>query len=51
LFNTKIPDIKPTFEVLDNLFVIGDGSGVSRGIIQAAASGIIAADTINGRNA
>jgi len=49
LFNTKIPNIKPTFETLDNLFVIGDGSGVSRGIVQAVASGIIAADVINER--
>jgi uncharacterized protein len=49
LFNTKLPDIKPTFEILDNFFVLGDGSGVSRGIIQAAASGLIAADEINRR--
>jgi len=32
-----------------NLFCIGDGSGVSRGILQAAASGLIVADAINGR--
>jgi len=32
-----------------NLFCIGDGSGLTRGILQAAASGLIVADAINGR--
>jgi len=31
---------------IDNLFAIGDGAGVSRGLIQASASGIIAAREI-----
>lgn len=34
---------------IPNLFCIGDGGGVSRGILQAAASGLIVADVINGR--
>jgi len=29
-----------------NLFMVGDGAGVSRGIIQAAASGVVAARAI-----
>jgi len=31
---------------IDNIFAIGDGAGVSRGLIQAAASGIVAATEI-----
>jgi hypothetical protein len=31
---------------IPNLFAIGDGAGVSRGLIQAAASGIVAAREI-----
>ena len=31
---------------IKNLFAIGDGAGVSRGLIQASASGIIAAREI-----
>lgn len=31
---------------IENLFAIGDGAGVSRGLIQASASGIIAAREI-----
>ncbi len=34
---------------IDNLFAIGDGAGVSRGLIQASASGVIAAREINKR--
>ena len=34
---------------IPNLFCVGDGSGVSRGIVQAVASGIVAADVINAR--
>jgi uncharacterized FAD-dependent dehydrogenase len=29
-----------------NLFAIGDGAGITRGLIQASASGILAARTI-----
>ena len=32
-----------------NLFAIGDGAGVSRGLIQASASGVVAAREIVGR--
>jgi uncharacterized FAD-dependent dehydrogenase len=32
--------------VLDHLYMAGDGAGVSRGIIQAAASGVVAAQAI-----
>ncbi len=31
---------------IENLFAVGDGAGVSRGLIQASASGIIAAREI-----
>jgi hypothetical protein len=31
---------------IKNLFAIGDGAGITRGLIQASASGILAARTI-----
>jgi uncharacterized FAD-dependent dehydrogenase len=31
---------------IDNIFAAGDGAGVSRGLIQASASGVIAAREI-----
>jgi uncharacterized FAD-dependent dehydrogenase len=31
---------------IENLFTIGDGAGVSRGLIQASASGVIVAEEI-----
>jgi len=31
---------------IENLFTIGDGAGVSRGLIQASASGVIVAGEI-----
>ncbi len=34
--------------VIERLFMAGDGAGVSRGIIQAAASGVVAARAIRG---
>ncbi len=34
---------------LDNLFAVGDGAGVTRGLIQASASGVLAAREILGR--
>lgn len=37
----QVPDIK-------NLYMAGDGAGVSRGIVQAAASGLVAAQSITG---
>ncbi|MBN1333114.1 MAG: FAD-dependent oxidoreductase [Synergistales bacterium] len=43
-------DLKDNLEVpgVENLYMVGDGAGVSRGIVQAAASGIIAARAITG---
>ncbi len=34
---------------IENLFTIGDGAGVSRGLIQASASGVVAAEEISKR--
>ena len=40
-------EISPDMETkIKNLFAIGDGAGVSRGLLQASASGILAARTI-----
>jgi uncharacterized FAD-dependent dehydrogenase len=36
---------------IGNLWMAGDGAGVSRGIIQAAASGVVAAQAICGEKA
>jgi len=30
------------------LFLVGDGAGISRGLVQASASGLVAADAIAG---
>jgi uncharacterized FAD-dependent dehydrogenase len=35
---------------IKNIFAIGDGAGVSRGLIQASASGVVAAREILRRN-
>jgi len=35
---------------VENLFACGDGAGVTRGLVQASASGLIAAETILGRS-
>lgn len=35
---------------IKNLFAIGDGAGVTRGLIQASASGVLAARAISSRN-
>jgi len=36
---------------IDNMYAVGDGAGVSRGLVQASASGVIAArDILAGRN-
>jgi len=38
------PQLTPSLETeVGNLFAVGDGSGVSRGLIQASASGVVAA--------
>lgn len=38
--------LNDSFEVTDGVFIIGDGSGVARGLSQSAAMGIIASDKI-----
>jgi len=39
--------LTPEFESeIENLFAIGDGAGVSRGLIQASASGVMAARAV-----
>jgi len=41
------PQLSPSLETeVSNLFAVGDGAGVSRGLIQASASGIVAAREI-----
>ena len=41
------PELSPSLETeVSNLFAVGDGAGVSRGLIQASASGIVAAREI-----
>ncbi len=43
-------DVSPEMETrIPNLFVVGDGAGVSRGLLQASASGILAARAIGMR--
>jgi len=38
------PELNPTLETeVRNMFAAGDGAGVSRGLIQASASGVVAA--------
>ena len=34
---------------IENLFAIGDGAGITRGLLQASASGTLAARTIANR--
>jgi uncharacterized protein len=42
--------LNPKLETpIRNLFIIGDGAGITRGLIQASASGIIAARAVIGR--
>jgi uncharacterized FAD-dependent dehydrogenase len=42
--------LSPELETpIRNLFIIGDGAGITRGLIQASASGLIAARAVNGR--
>jgi uncharacterized FAD-dependent dehydrogenase len=46
-FYSNRPKLSPTLESeVNNLFAIGDGAGISRGLIQASASGVIAAREI-----
>ncbi|MEW6001912.1 MAG: NAD(P)/FAD-dependent oxidoreductase [Nitrospirota bacterium] len=49
-FYSRYPKLTESLETeIKNLFAIGDGAGVSRGLIQASASGIIAAREIAAR--
>lgn len=42
--------VKPNMETdIKNLFAIGDGAGITRGLLQASASGVLAAQTITRR--
>ena len=44
------PQLSPSLETeVGNMFAVGDGAGVSRGLIQASASGVVAAREILSR--
>jgi uncharacterized FAD-dependent dehydrogenase len=46
-FYTNRLKLSSTLETdIQNLFLIGDGAGITRGLIQASMSGMIAADEI-----
>jgi uncharacterized FAD-dependent dehydrogenase len=46
-FYTNRLKLSPTLETdIQNLFLIGDGAGITRGLIQASVSGMVAADEI-----
>jgi len=46
-FYSSRPELSPTLESeVSNLFAVGDGAGISRGLIQASASGVVAAREI-----
>jgi len=46
-FYSSRPELSPGLETeIGNLFAVGDGAGVSRGLIQASASGVVAAREI-----
>ena len=42
------PEHNGSFEVMDGVYIIGDGSGVTRGLSQAGAMGLFVADKICG---
>ena len=49
-FYSMLPKLTESLETeIDNLFAVGDGAGVSRGLIQASVSGLIAARAIGKR--
>jgi uncharacterized FAD-dependent dehydrogenase len=46
-FYTNRVKISPALETdIQNLFLIGDGAGITRGLMQASISGILAGDEI-----
>ena len=49
-FYSRYPQLTESLETeIENLFAVGDGAGVSRGLIQASTSGVIAAREISKR--
>ena len=49
-FYSDRPALTPDMETeVENLFACGDGAGVTRGLVQASASGIVAAEAIRQR--
>ncbi len=45
------PQLSPSLETeVRNMFAVGDGAGISRGLVQASASGVVAAREILRRN-
>jgi hypothetical protein len=43
-------EVSPEMETrVKNLFAIGDGAGITRGLLQASASGVLAAQAISSR--
>jgi uncharacterized FAD-dependent dehydrogenase len=49
-FYSRYPKLTESLETeVENLFAVGDGAGVSRGLIQASVSGVIAAKEISKR--
>jgi len=51
LYSNRIA-VSPEMETtITNLFTVGDGAGITRGLLQASASGIIAAQAIAKRMA
>jgi len=50
-FYSSRPQLSPSLETeVSNMFAAGDGAGVSRGLIQASASGVVMAREILGRS-
>ena len=43
------PKHNENFEIMDGVYLIGDGSGITRGLSQSGAMGIFVADKITGR--
>jgi len=49
-FYSSRPQLSPSLETeVNNMFAVGDGAGVSRGLIQASVSGVVAAREIVSR--
>jgi uncharacterized FAD-dependent dehydrogenase len=46
-FYSSRPQLSPSLETeVGNMFAVGDGAGVSRGLVQASVSGVVAAREI-----